>query len=617
MRLKILICLLLAGITLILYRPVGRMGFIVYDDHGYVTTNTNIQSGITFESVRWAFTTATESNWHPLTWLSHMLDYKLFGLKASGHHWVSLGFHIVNTLLLFLVILQMTGALWRSALVAALFAWHPLHIQSVAWISERKDVLSACFMLLTLWAYVRHVQKPGIGNPVSGPRPLTSGPYWLALLFFALGLMSKPMLVTLPLILLLLDFWPLKRISGSGSGIAGPKNAGQPHILKKLILEKIPFFGLSLASGIATLWAQGEGGSIATLAQLPLGWRLADALVFYTAYLQKMFWPVNLSILYQYERMHLWEFTCNAMMPVLLTILIVRRARSQPYLMVGWLWFLIMLVPVIGLVQVGGQAIADRYTYLPSIGLFIIIAWGMADMAARSRRWQTSMTIGAAALLTACLVDAKIQLGYWQNSITLFKRAADLTHGHYCYFSLACAYLEAGELDEAARNFRISIRLSPKLPVSHYRLGYVLSAQGKYAEAQAEYSIAAQLDPGLPLTQRALEKNLLLENLRGQPDALDILNNLAWMLATSGEPDIRDGPRAVQLAEHACELTHHQKTVFIGTLAAAYAEAGRFDDAIATAQQACALAAKNGETDLLQKNQGLLELYRAHKPYRE
>jgi len=266
---------------------------------------------------------------------------------------------------------------------------------------------------------------------------------------------------------------------------------------------------------------------------------------------------------------------------------------------------------------VGGQAIADRYTYLPSIGLFIIIAWGMADMAARSRRWQTSMTIGAAALLTACLVDAKIQLGYWQNSITLFKRAADLTHGHYCYFSLACAYLEAGELDEAARNFRISIRLSPKLPVSHYRLGYVLSAQGKYAEAQAEYSIAAQLDPGLPLTQRALEKNLLLENLRGQPDALDILNNLAWMLATSGEPDIRDGPRAVQLAEHACELTHHQKTVFIGTLAAAYAEAGRFDDAIATAQQACALAAKNGETDLLQKNQGLLELYRAHKPYRE
>ncbi len=612
-----LIALLLALGTLVVFLPVGRFGFVNYDDPDYVTENNFVKNGLNWPDLAQAFTTFHASNWHPLTWLSHMLDYKLFGLKASGHHWVSLGFHIVNTLLLFLVILQMTGALWRSALVAALFAWHPLHIQSVAWISERKDVLSACFMLLTLWAYVRHVQKPGIGNPVSGPRPLTSGPYWLALLFFALGLMSKPMLVTLPLILLLLDFWPLKRISGSGSGIAGPKNAGQPHILKKLILEKIPFFGLSLASGIATLWAQGQGGSIATLAQLPLGWRLADALVFYTAYLQKMFWPVNLSILYQYERMHLWEFTCNAMMPVLLTILIVRRARSQPYLMVGWLWFLIMLVPVIGLVQVGGQAIADRYTYLPSIGLFIIIAWGMADMAARSRRWQTSMTIGAAALLTACLVDAKIQLGYWQNSITLFKRAADLTHGHYCYFSLACAYLEAGELDEAARNFRISIRLSPKLPVSHYRLGYVLSAQGKYAEAQAEYSIAAQLDPGLPLTQRALEKNLLLENLRGQPDALDILNNLAWMLATSGEPDIRDGPRAVQLAEHACELTHHQKTVFIGTIAAAYAEAGRFDDAIATAQQACALAAKNGETDLLQKNQGLLELYRAHKPYRE
>ena len=739
MRGKVLLCLLLAGITLAVYWPVGRMGFIVYDDHAYVVENPHVLAGITWENVRWAFTTGCTGNWHPVTWLSHMLDCTLFGLAAAGPHWMNLGIHVVNTLLLFMLVMELGGGLWRAALVAALFAWHPLHVESVAWISERKDVLSAFFFLLSLWAYTQYVRREEVEGrrmedgeqrsedggrrsplhlirpirpliPISGARMY----FGLSLGAFALGLMSKPMLVTLPFVLLLLDYWPLgrfeftaeRRVRARGlqgvecapvgrvpsrggpeslstlpSSVAAPRRMDNSPVhrdsttegrqpstnLRRLVIEKLPFFALSLAACALTLWAQTAGGAVVNLALLPWYWRFLNAPVLYTFYLEKMFWPVNLSILYEYQPITLPEYVCSAALPVLLTVLCLCRLRSNPpvlrsrataedgqpstlpssvtalrragnppvlrskataeygqppvlrsfsgggFFPTGWLWFLIMLVPVIGLVQVGSQSIANRYTYLPSIGLFLLVAWEMAALAAISPRWKTAMTVAAAALLAACLVDTKIQLDYWRSGISLFQRAVDTTQGSYGYFCLGVSYQEAGDLDRAAKNYRVCVRRLPQLPLGHFRLGRVLSIQEKYAEAQPELELAVQLNPGDTSFRQELQKNALLQSLRLHPDDPETLNNLAWLLATSREQVIRDGGKAVQFAERACQQTQYQQTIMVGTLAAAYAGAGRFNDAMAAAQKACALAASHGETNLLKANQELLKFYRAHQ----
>jgi tetratricopeptide (TPR) repeat protein len=759
MRRETLICAALSVITLIGFWPVGHLGFILFDDHHYITENPNVQGGINAESVRWAFTTTQASNWHPITWLSHMLDYQWFGLNASGHHWVNLGFHIANTLLLFLVLNRMmrlrseasspqvglrsnksigattpqAGTVWCSALVAALFALHPMRVESVAWISERKDVLSGFFMMLTLWAWVRYVQKLA-----SGVWCLASGDYWLALVFFALGLMSKPMLVTLPVILLLLDFWPLRRVTRlhcasarqasdqpsprlrpagkwrvTRFGLPVPQLTGatkqseggstpwrteaERRWLNPLLFEKLPFMALSLASCIVTFWAQNNGGAVVAIDRLPWYWRVADSLVFYTAYLGKIFWPQNLAIFYPYVHIPVREFVCSALLPILLSIFSIRRARSQPCLLAGWCWFLVMLLPVIGLVQVGMQSIADRYTYLPSIGLFIVVAWGMAGLASLSQWWRTGMVLGATGLILACLLDTRHQLHYWRNSVTLFSRAAEVTResNSMSNYLLGNAYAEAGDMDAAARSFRTTLQIAPDFEQAHDQLGRVLVQQkkfaeaeaqfgeilrlnlysanahkhlgdvlvreGKYAEAEAEYSNALMIKPDDAVINRALaiaslkaesEKKLTNlynalkilptpethtqiavilaikgefqdaiehynEALRLRPDSPDVLNNLAWLLATCTDAHIRDGAQAVKHAGRACELTHYNMTPFVGTLAAAYAEAGRFDDAIATAQKACTLASKSGEQDLLRRNQELLVLYRTHQPYHE
>ena len=704
MRRESLIGIVLLVITLIAFWPVGHLGFILFDDHHYVTENPNVQAGITADSIRWAFTTTHAGNWHPVTWLSHMLDCQLFGLKASGPHWVNLGFHIANTLLLFLVLREMCGAVWRSAFVAALFALHPTHIQSVAWISERKDVLSAFFFLLTLLAYARYVEKSKVQSPKSKVF------YGLALIFFALGLMSKPMLVTLPVILLLLDFWPLGRLSGVKCQVSGekkgksstPRRAEEERRrlnpqLSALLLEKLPFVALSLASSLATLWAQQAAEFVVSANLLPWYCRIANSLVFYTDYLAKMFWPVNLAIFYPYTPIHLWEFICSALLPVLLSFFCLRRVRSQSYLFVGWFWFVVMLVPVIGLVQVGAQSMADRYTYLPSIGLFIVMSWVMAGLASRSQRWQTGMVLGATALIAGCLLDTRHQLHYWRDNVTLFSHAAELAQGSNSKsnFLLGNAYAEAGDMDAAARSFRTALKIAPDFEPAHDKLGRVLfqqkkydearvqfdeilqlhpdnaeahkclgcilATQGKYAEAGAEYTAALQLKPDDAVIRTALAfvteqvkvdqtlTNLYntlkilptpeahvqiaviqttrgefpdavghyLEALRLKPDAPEILNNLAWLLATCPDTHIRNGVQAVKYAGRACELTHYGVTLFVGTLAAAYAEAGRFDEAIATAEKACALAEKSGETNLLQINQELLQLYHAHQPHHE
>jgi len=722
MRREHLICAALVIITLIGFWPVGHLGFIIYDDHDYVTENLNVQAGITAAAVHWAFTTTHAGNWHPLTWLSHMLDCQLFGLKASGHHWTNLGFHIANTLLLFVLLREMTGAVWRSALVAALFAWHPLRVESVAWISERKDVLSGFFFMLTLFFYAGYARRVTSGQPsprfgtasrcqVTGPEKVmpasvwsrvTCHPslfYWLALVFFALGLMSKPMLVTLPVILLLIDFWPLGRVAIDGwpvthSGLPVLQHSAFSHLL----FEKIPFLALSLASSLMTFSAQQKAGYVVSADSLTWYWRIVDTLVFYTAYLGKTFWPANLAIFYPYRQIPLYEFVCSALLPVLLSVLFVRRWRSQPCLLIGWFWFLVMLLPVIGLVQVGLQSIADRYTYLPSIGLCIIMVWAMAGLASVSMLYRAVTTVFAAGLLLACLLGTRHQLGYWQDNVKLFSRSIEVTRENNFegFLLLGNAFLGEGNLDEAAKEFQAALVIAPNFEEAHYWLGRVylrqrqwpeaeeqlraaerlnhdnvdthiglgdvLAAQDKYAGAEAEYLTALQLKPDNLAAREALAAVLakkgetdkaltcLYEGLNIQPtaeihaqiaeilttegnvqeavgqylaalklspDSLDALNNLAWVLATSPDTGIRDGARAAQFAERACELTRYQKTIFVGTLAAAYAEAGRFDDAMATAEKAIALAGKNGESALLQKNRELLELYRAHRAYHE
>ncbi|MGA2243229.1 MAG: tetratricopeptide repeat protein [Verrucomicrobiota bacterium] len=732
MRREWLICLALSVITLIAFWPVGRLDFIIYDDWLYVLNNTNVQAGITAESIRWAFTTTHASNWHPVTWLSHMLDCQLFGLKAGGHHWTSLGFHIANTVLLFLVLKEMTKTAWRSALVAALFALHPLRVESVAWISERKDVLSGFFMMLTLWAWVKYAQGAGNREPggktsnisASGetsPKPrLRRGErseggqhptsnaqwcYWSAVFFFALGLMSKPMLVTLPVILLLLDFWPLGRVTGDGWRVAGADSGVTPHAsrlmpqISHLLFEKVPFLVLSLASSIVTFWAQHTGGSVVSVENMSWLVRVFHPLAAYTAYIGKTFWPENLAIFYPYTPMHnSGELICFILPPILLSVFCIRRARFQPWLFVGWFWFLMMLVPVIGLVQVGWQSIADRYTYLPAIGLFIIVAWGMAGIAAISTLWRTFMTFGAAGLLLICLLGTWNQLGYWQDSIRLFSHTIEVTgeNNFEGYFLVGYAFEESGNLDAASRscesalkinpnfedahlllagirlrqkNYEAAVvqgsevlRLNPKNAEAHKCIGDALVAQDKTTEAASEYSTALELKPddvtirevlALILVQKGetdkalacLQEALKIQPtpgahaqvaairagqgefpdavghyravLRLQPDSPDVLNNLAWLLATCPDARIRDGAQAIGFAERACKLTNYKQTIMVGTLAAALAEAGRFDDAIATAQKACALATQHGEPDLLRKNQELLEIYRAHKPYRE
>jgi tetratricopeptide (TPR) repeat protein len=704
MRRNFFICLLLAGLTLSAFWPVGHLGFIIYDDHGYVSENQHVQTGITADSVRWAFTSRDCSNWHPVTWLSHMLDCQLFGLNASGPHWVNLGFHLANTLLLFFVLRQMTAAVWCSAFVAALFALHPTHLQSVAWISERKDTLSAFFFLLTLWAYARYALGMTSGKwqvagtkavtPPPGPSPVTRHPslfYGLALAFFILGLMSKPMLVTLPVILLLLDFWPLGRI-------ADWENAVQFPVLRRLLWEKVPFVALSVGSSIVTFWAQQAAGAVIALGALPWYWRTPNTLVFYVDYLGKMFWPVNLAILYPYP--YIWiptvEIVSCGLLLLVLSVFCIRQARRQPWLLVGWFWFVVMLVPVIGLVQVGIQAMADRYTYLPSIGLFIAVAWSMAGVAAVSRFWRAAMVAGATALVLACLLDTRYQLRYWRDSVTLFTHTLAVTGENPAVrLNLGMALVESGDLAGAARNYRAVLKRLPDYEDVHYRLGYVLiqqeryeearaefgevlrlnpnnpfarkfygdtlAAQGKYAEAGAEYTAALELKPDDAVIRNALAfaseqvkvdqvltnlyNNLkimptpeahvqiavirttrgdfrdavghYLEALRLKPDTPAVLNNLAWLLATCPDASVRDGAQAVKYAERVCELTDYKQTILIGTLAAAYAEAGRFDEAIATAEKACALASESGDQNLLKRNQELLERYRQHQPYHE
>jgi tetratricopeptide (TPR) repeat protein len=794
---KPLIGLLLIVATLGVFWQVRSHDFLNYDDDVYVSENSQVQEGFTRKSVIWAFTSGYASNWHPLTWLSHMLDCQLFGLNPGGHHLTNLMLHLANTLLLFLLLNRMTSAPYRSALVAALFALHPLHVESVAWVAERKDVLSTLFWMLTMWTYLLYVEHPRLGR------------YLLTLVVFTLGLMAKPMLVTLPCVLLLLDYWPLDRLalrqpedsinSGAQKGLS---SSPQRSFLLRLFWEKVPFFVLAAVSSAVTFLVQQSSGAVKSVESFPLSIRIANGLVSYVSYIYKMIWPQHLAVFYPHQgsSLPMWLAGAAGLLLLGISVAVMRAGRRHPYLAVGWLWYLGTLVPVIGLVQVGLQEMADRYTYVPLIGLFIMIAWGIPELTRGWRYGRVVLRMAAGSLLAVLMVCTWMQLRHWRNNETLFKHALNTTANnflahdslgntlaqqgkigeaidHYSaalrikpdymnsHTNLGIALLQRGDVEQAITHFSAvlryqsdspeahnnlglavarqgyvdraidhyftAIRLKPDYPQAHNNLGNALASQGKFDQAISHYSEALRIKPedaeahsnlanvlasqgrfkeaidhysqalqikpdnfeahnnlGVVLADQgkfneaidhysealrirpdyanahndlavALEKQGRIEEaidhyyealriepnntithiqlalvwlsqertdkaiehyqkaLSLSPDSTVVLNNLAWILATHENSSFRDGARAVQLAEKACTLSGYKNAISLDTLAAAYAEAGRFHEALQTAQEASKLAVAEGRVELAKEIERRMQLYKAGKPFYE
>lgn len=468
----IVICAALAAAALAVFWPVLHHDFVNYDDDVYVTENPKVRAGLTVDGLRWAWTTSHAANWHPLTWISHMLDSEIFGLDPGGHHLTSLILHALNGVLLFLVLSRTTGAMWRSALVAVLFVIHPLHVESVAWVAERKDLLSTSFGLLALLAYARHAESPR-------PARLT----WVFLLL-ALGLTAKPMLVSFPFVLLLLDYWPLRR--------------SRDESWRRLVIEKLPLFGLAAVSGVVTVAVQRAGGALGSTELYPLGARIPNAIVSCVEYLRKTVWPADLAVFYPHpgSAWEPWRVAVAATLVAAVSVLAVRLRRQQPWLLTGWLWYLVTLAPVIGLIQVGQQALADRYTYLPLIGVFTGIVWIVPDL--RSRR-ALAVTAGiAAAVMIATLgVAARAQVGHWRDSVALFRHALEVTeNNHIAHNSLGVALSRLGREPEAMEHYREALRVRPGDADAHYNLGLSLAEQGRTDEALEHFLSAARSRPG-------------------------------------------------------------------------------------------------------------------------
>lgn len=770
------ICVGLGLITFALYFPALRHDFLAYDDQQYVTENLHVRSGLTWASLVWAFGNHA-GNWHPLAWISHELDCQIYGLRPWGHHLTNVLLHAANTMLLFVLLRRLTGAIWRSAVVAALFGWHPLHVESVTWVAERKDVLSAFFGLLAILMYVHYANAKMSKSAVEDQKERASASYLLSsifyllsLLMFALGLMSKPMVVTLPFVMLLFDFWPLGRLELNTEN-------WKLNTFGGLVLEKIPFLVLAAGSCWLTLRAQQE--AIVSTKGLAVGARIVHAVAAYGHYLGATFVPRHLAIMYPYEaRLPAAQVIASALVLVGVTIVAIRFAKSQPWLIVGWLWFLGTLVPVIGLVQVGDQAWADRYTYLPLIGVCVAVVWEIGSKlqipkskSQENPKLQRPISAPRKVLFVgilfaaAMLVASSVQLSYWKNTRTLFEHAAAVTRNNYMAVTLLGSLLEKeGNYDEATNYYRSALTFNPGYPEAHFFLGHALDQQGKLAEAIAEYNqalwfkpsqkethiflgvalakqkryreaaahylaalnldpesaaahnnlakilhtegkldeavehyrAALQFDPTLAQAHNNLgilllqmgkvaegaaqlrealrlnpgnaesQYNLALALNRQelwdeatklfaktvgaemrdanahyqfamalahlgktkeatsqyagalliQPDFPDALDGLSWILATSASAQFRNGAEAVRMAERACELTGRKDPQKMKTLAAAYAEAGRFQDAVATAKEAGELAAANGRSELAALCQRMAESFGAKKAWR-
>lgn len=497
----VVIALLLALATVMLYWPATGFEFINYDDPHYVIQNTNLQSGLTWAGICWAFSTGHMGYWQPLTWISYMLDATVFGMGPSGFHLTNLMLHSANAVLVFLTFRQLTGAHWPSALVAALFAFHPLQVESVAWVTERKDVLSTFFGLLATLCYAVSVTSGKASSAQTGAAVAEVDSmlvahhsprfYWLALTFFTLGLMSKPMLVTLPFVLLLLDYWPLRRFGA-------PFSPSPPSAIRRLLLEKVPFFTISLTFSVITYLLQRRVGFVRSSNEFPVLDRIGNAAVTYIQYLGKAFWPVNLAFFYPYAHHRPWTAVLPAV--VLMTafsIIAIGMGRMRPFLFTGWFWFVGALVPVIGLVQSGYQAMADRFTYVPLLGLFIIISWGVAEVCTRGRLPRLVAVLIVGLVLAACAARTRNQLGYWQNDGTLFGRAVDVTSNNYlAQYNLGVYLANHGRASEAIIHYREAIRTDPNRTESHLNLGIALENVGQLDDAIKEYREAVKLDPG-------------------------------------------------------------------------------------------------------------------------
>lgn len=566
------ISLALALATLAVFWSVRSNDFINLDDQVYVTDNAQVQGGLNWANFVWAFTNLNAGFWHPLTWLSIMLDCQLFGLRAGGHHLTSLLLHTTSAVLLFIVLRRMTAATWRSAFVAALFALHPLHVEPVAWAADRKDVLSTVFWLLTMLMYVRHVEQAdrrSTNGNVERQFPKAGRWYAAALFFFVCAVMSKTMVVTLPLVLLLLDWWPLRRF--------------QPANVKRLILEKAPFLVISLVAGLLTVHAERGVGALPGETQFPLQFRVANAILSCCRYLAQLFWPNDLAVFYPYpEVFPILRVAGGALLLVMISVLALWAARKAPYLPVGWFWFLVTLLPVIGLIQVGAHARADRYTYVPLIGIFMLLTWGACDLTRHWRNQTLALSLAGMVILLVCAALTNLQLAYWKNSETMFRHALQATRNNYmadyclgdylsdqgkseeaiAYYQTALqinpTYGEAccnlgielakkGNLDEAITNFRNAIRYSPRLAGAHSNLGNALDEQGKWEEAIGHFREALKLDPNNPqirfyfgyrLAHHGNREEALTqyqEALRLKPDNAEVQEELS-KLTMSGKP---------------------------------------------------------------------------------
>jgi protein O-mannosyl-transferase len=738
--------LLLAILTVTAFGRVCAHDFINYDDRAYVVRNPGVQGGLSLQGLWWALTTTSCANWHPLTWLSVQLDHALYGPHAWGYHVTNLAFHVANVLLLFLVLCRMTGATWPSALVAGLFAVHPLHVESVAWVAERKDVLSTLFWMLTLAAYVQYAERPGPAR------------YVLVVLSFAAGLAAKSMLVTLPFVLLLLDYWPLRRLYLSSAwegkaSAAGPphpdpppqggreKKRGNPIGVGWLLVEKAPLMALSVVSSAITLYAQqvdsGAARAAASAAGDEADWltRVGYAAVSYIAYIARALWPRDLIPFHPFPRQVLpaWEVAGATLLLVAVSVLVVKARRRAPYLMVGWFWFVGTLVPVIGIIRVqGGHGMADRYTYVPLIGLFIMAAWGNADLADRwraSRAMKALVVAGVAALLVVC---TWIQVGYWHDSKTLWRHTLEVDPENYlahqdlgvvlareeawdaaiehfqhaaridpsrdlphvslgdafahkgmmdraideyreglslnpnraeshnllgmaletrgdlqgalmqysealtrnpslaeAHANLAMVLTRQGKLDDAEQHFRAAIQLEPQMASAHHGLGLVQALHGNLQEAVKSYRRAIDLHPRVSQYHRDLGHALVMlgqtdaartayqRSLRLASDWPQAADREAWRLATDPSAENRNGPLAVHLAAEVCEVTGYAKPRYLDTLAAACAEAGRFDEAETIAAKALGLPSSGENAEWRKSVEERLQLYKTHRPFRE
>ena len=481
-RPEAVIGLFLVLAVLTAYWEVRSHFFVNYDDGAYVYENPTVRKGLSEQGLRWAFTTTETGNWHPLTWISHMLDCSLFGPGPQAQHTTNLILHIINTLLLFSLFRSMTGGLWLSAFVAALFGLHPINVESVAWISQRKTVLSTLFGLLTMAAYIRYVARP------------LHRRYFMVVFFFMLGLMAKPMLVPLPFLLLLLDYWPLGRCEEVVCG--GIRRL--PASVGRVILEKVPLVVLSVAAGIVTIFAQHREGAVRSLDVIPMGSRILNALVSYVTYLGKLFWPATFAIPYPYpSRIGVWTVTLSVLVLCGISYASIKRVRKTPYLAVGWLWYLGMLLPVIGLLQVGSQAMADRYAYLSAVGIFVVISWGIYDFKQVRQFREAFLILPAGVCVIVLILLTRQQVGYWRDSISLFTRAVQVTEqNHTAHNNLGIALMESVRLDEAMDHFREVLRIKPRYKKAYNNLGIALSRQGKWDEAVEHYRKALQINPG-------------------------------------------------------------------------------------------------------------------------